>query len=73
MTAFAAGDERCNAGSVRVGIELERVLARLEESGGAENVILDGGAALDALGALAIVDPKRVGCGLECVSGAAVG
>ncbi|KFF98060.1 hypothetical protein IQ62_27530 [Streptomyces scabiei] len=68
---FAAGDERCNAGSVRVGIELERVLTRLEESGGVENVILDDGAALDVLGVLAVVDPERVGCGMGCASGAA--
>ncbi|MCX5328172.1 hypothetical protein OG773_02200 [Streptomyces sp. NBC_00140] len=65
MTTFAAGDERLNAGRVRVGIELDRVLARLEESGGAENVILDEGAALIALGALAIVDPERVGRGVR--------
>ncbi|MDQ0601930.1 hypothetical protein QF037_006275 [Streptomyces canus] len=48
-----------------MGIELDRVLARLEESGGVENVALDEGTALVALGALAIVDPKRVGCGLQ--------
>ncbi|MCX4761955.1 hypothetical protein OG562_13410 [Streptomyces sp. NBC_01275] len=54
-----------------MGIELDRVLARLGESGGAENVLLDDEAALGALGALAIVDPKRVGCDVECVSGAA--
>ncbi|MFD3618681.1 hypothetical protein ACFWWT_26270 [Streptomyces sp. NPDC058676] len=53
-----------------MGIELDRVLARLEESGGTENVILDGEAALGALGALAVVDPKRVGCDVERVSGA---
>lgn len=45
-----------------MGIELDRVLARLEESDGVENVTLDEGAALAALGALAIVDPKRVDC-----------
>ncbi|WP_405908690.1 hypothetical protein OG742_30235 [Streptomyces sp. NBC_00828] len=56
-----------------MGIELERVLARLKESGGTENVILDDEAALGALGALAIVDPKRVGCDVECVSGVAAG
>lgn len=55
-----AGAERCNAGRVRVGIELDRVLARVEESGGPENVSLDDEAALAALGALAIVDAKRV-------------
>ena len=52
-----------------MGIELDRVLARLEESGGMENVILDDEAALGVLGALAIVDPKRVGWDVECVSG----
>ncbi|ELP64989.1 hypothetical protein PV735_31790 [Streptomyces turgidiscabies] len=51
-----------------MGIELDRVVALLEESGGAENVILNAEAAIDALGALAIVDPKRVGCGVECTS-----
>jgi hypothetical protein len=54
-----------------VGIELDRVLARLEESGGRENVVLDDEAALAALGALAIVDPKRVGCDVEPARGAA--
>lgn len=54
-----------------MGIELDRVLARLEESGGTENAILDGEAALAALGALAIVDAKRIGCGTECASEAA--
>ncbi|WEH18090.1 hypothetical protein [Streptomyces sp. VNUA24] len=54
-----------------MGIELDRVLARLKESGGAENVILDDEAAFAALGALAIVDPTRVGCGVECASDAA--
>ncbi|MFI7136542.1 hypothetical protein ACIBQ5_01880 [Streptomyces massasporeus] len=49
-----------------MGIELNRVLARLEESGGVENVTLDEETALLALGALAIVDPKRVGCGAQC-------
>ncbi|MFF7469939.1 hypothetical protein [Streptomyces sp. NPDC008092] len=50
-----------------MGIELDRVLARLEESGGTENVVLDDEVALAALGALAIVDPKRVGYGVESV------
>ncbi|WP_178855109.1 hypothetical protein [Streptomyces acidiscabies] len=54
-----------------MGIELDRVLARLEESGGTENVILDDEAAFAALGALAIVDVKRVGCVVERMSGAA--
>jgi hypothetical protein len=53
-----------------VGIELDRVLARLEKSGGAENVILDDEAALGLLGALAVVDPKRVDYDVERVSGA---
>ncbi|MFI5792373.1 hypothetical protein [Streptomyces sp. NPDC051677] len=44
-----------------MGIELNRVLARLEESGGAENLILDDEVARGVLGALAIVDPVRVG------------
>ncbi len=65
--------ERCNAGRARVGIELDRVLARLEESGGTENVILDDEAALGLLGALAVVDPKRVGCDVERGSGATAG
>ncbi|MFF3976922.1 hypothetical protein [Streptomyces sp. NPDC001828] len=43
-----------------MGIELERVLARLRESGGAEKVTLDEDAAFEALGALAVVDPRRV-------------
>lgn len=53
-----------------MGIELDRVLARLKESGGAENVMLDDEAALGVLGALAIVDAKRVECRVECASGA---
>ncbi len=53
-----------------MGIDLGRVLARLEESGGAENVILDDEAVLGVLGALAIVDAKRVGCDVGRVSGA---
>ncbi|MFJ4939784.1 hypothetical protein ACIP8U_38825 [Streptomyces pseudovenezuelae] len=53
-----------------MGIELDRVLARLEESGGTENAFLDGEAALAALGALAIVDAKRIGCGMERASDA---
>jgi hypothetical protein len=52
-----------------VGIELDRVLARLEESGGTENVVLDNEAALGLLGALAVVDPKRVGSDVERASG----
>ncbi|MXM62100.1 hypothetical protein GR925_01200 [Streptomyces sp. HUCO-GS316] len=44
-----------------MGIELDRVLARLEESGGVENVVLDDESALGALGALAVVDPERIG------------
>lgn len=44
-----------------MGIELDRVLARLEKSGERENVVLGDEAALAVLGALAIVDPKRVG------------
>jgi hypothetical protein len=55
--------EHCNAGRVRVGIELDRVLARLKESDGAENATLDEEEALRVLGALAIVDPGRVGWG----------
>ncbi|MEH0588098.1 hypothetical protein QA942_30085 [Streptomyces sp. B21-106] len=43
-----------------MGIELGRVLARLEESGGVENVVLDDESAREVLGALSIVDPKRV-------------
>ncbi|GAA2513734.1 hypothetical protein [Streptomyces longisporus] len=54
-----------------MGIELDRVLARLEESGGTENVILDDEAALVALGALAVVDPKRVDREVDCARGAA--
>ncbi|MGW4979803.1 hypothetical protein [Streptomyces mirabilis] len=53
-----------------MGIELDRVLARLGESGGAENAILDEEAALGVLGALAVVDPRRVAVA-ECLSGAA--
>ncbi|MFD9390553.1 hypothetical protein ACFWBB_07380 [Streptomyces sp. NPDC060000] len=55
-----------------MGIELDGVLARLEESGGTENVILDDEAAFAALGALAIVDAKRVGCDVGHAGGAAV-
>ncbi|WSQ09016.1 hypothetical protein OG604_15230 [Streptomyces sp. NBC_01231] len=51
-----------------MGIELDRVLARLEESNGVENVILDGKAAHGALGALSIVDPKRVDRDAESLS-----
>lgn len=46
-----------------MGIELDRVLARLEESGGVENVVLGDEGALGVLGALAVVDPERIGCG----------
>ncbi len=56
--------ERRNAGGYGVGIELDRVLARLEKSGERENVVLGDDAALAVLGALAIVDPKRVGGGI---------
>lgn len=56
-----------------VGIELERVLARLAESDGREAVVLDEDAALDVLGALSVVDPKRAGRGAECLSGAVAG
>lgn len=41
-------------------IELDRVLARLEESDGVGNVVLDGELALAVLGGLAIVDPERI-------------
>lgn len=54
-----------------MGIELERVLARLAESGGREAVTLKEGAALEVLGALSVVDPKRVGRGVERPSGVA--
>ena len=53
-----------------MGIELERVLARLKESDGAENVVVDERVAHEVLGALAVVDPKRVGRRVECLSGA---
>jgi hypothetical protein len=53
-----------------VGIELDRVLARLKESNGVENVTLDEGATRDALGALSIVDSKWVDRDVECLSGA---
>lgn len=56
-----------------MGIELERVLARLAESDGREAVVLDEDAALDVLGALSVVDPKRAGRGAECLSGAVAG
>ncbi|MER6206595.1 hypothetical protein [Streptomyces sp. NPDC001642] len=62
MTAKEA--ERRNAGGYGVGIELDRVLARLEESGDRENVVLGEEVALAALGALAIVDPKRIAGGV---------
>lgn len=73
VTIRCGGRNAETRGGYGVGIELERVLARLKESGGTENVILDDEAALGALGALAIVDPKRVGCDVECVSGVAAG
>lgn len=53
-----------------MGIGLERVLARLKESHGVENVILDEKSAHDVLGALSVVDPGRVDCDAECLSGA---
>lgn len=56
-----------------MGIELERVLARLGESGGEENVVMDEGVAREVLGALAIVDPKRVDCRSECFGCVAAG
>ncbi|MCZ4098263.1 MULTISPECIES: hypothetical protein [unclassified Streptomyces] len=52
-----------------MGIELGRVLARLEESGGVENVALNDESAHEVLGALSIVDPKHVGCEAERLSG----
>ncbi|MFB9466803.1 hypothetical protein [Streptomyces cinereospinus] len=55
-----------------MGIELGRVLARLKESEGVENVALDDESAHEVLGALSIVDPKRVERRAECLSGAAV-
>ncbi|GAO08735.1 hypothetical protein TPA0598_04_03710 [Streptomyces lydicamycinicus] len=48
-----------------MGIELERVLARLKESGGVPNVHLDAGVAREVLGALSVVDPGRVERGVE--------
>ncbi|MFB7742530.1 hypothetical protein [Streptomyces sp. NPDC056132] len=60
MSPFVAAVARRKVGGERVGIELERVLARLRESGDVEGVTLDEGAAFDALGALAVVDPRRV-------------
>ncbi|MEU6475291.1 hypothetical protein ABZ858_00095 [Streptomyces sp. NPDC047017] len=56
-----------------MGIELERVMARLAESGGREAVSLDEETALEALGALSIVDPKRVGGINERLVGACTG
>lgn len=41
-------------------VELGRVLARLEESGGVPNACLGGESACELLGALAVVDPKKV-------------
>jgi hypothetical protein len=52
-----------------VAIELERVLARLEESDGRENVDLDGEVALGLLGALSIVDPQRLDCDTKGLPG----
>lgn len=45
-----------------MGIDLGRVLARLEEAEGREGAVLDDVAVLEVLGALAVVDPKRAGC-----------
>ncbi|MFE2842532.1 hypothetical protein ACFXKS_03055 [Streptomyces scopuliridis] len=56
-----------------MGIELERVLARLGESGGRGVVVLDEDAALEVLGALSVVDPNRTGRDVECLSGAVAG
>ncbi|UNO42127.1 hypothetical protein [Streptomyces sp. MST-110588] len=56
-----------------MGIELGRVLARLAESGGKENVALGEGSALDALGALSVVDPERVDCDAERLCDAVAG
>ncbi|MGM9465419.1 hypothetical protein [Streptomyces murinus] len=56
-----------------MGIELERVLARLAESGGREAVYLNESAALEVLGALSIVDPKRVEGDVECLAGIRAG
>ncbi|WP_411142348.1 hypothetical protein [Streptomyces sp. x-80] len=56
-----------------MGIELERVLARMAESGGAESVTLDEDVALEVLGVLSVVDPKRVGCDAERLGGAVAG
>lgn len=56
-----------------MGIELDRVLARLEESGGVENVVLDEEAALAVLGALAVVGPEWIGRDVERLSGAVAG
>ncbi|MER6131866.1 hypothetical protein [Streptomyces sp. NPDC001815] len=53
-----------------MGIELDRVLARLRESDGVENVVMGDVVACDALAALAIVDPKWVDRDVESLSGA---
>lgn len=45
-----------------MGIDLSRVLARLEEAGDREGAVLDDAAVLEVLGALAVVDPERAGC-----------
>ena len=50
-----------------MGIELDRVLARLEGLDARENVVLSDEVAIAVLGALAIVDPKRVGDVVEHV------
>ncbi|MEW1659771.1 hypothetical protein [Streptomyces sp. NPDC093707] len=60
-------------GEERVGIEVERVLVRLAESGGREYAALDEAATLEAVGALAIVDPARAGCDAESLRGAVAG
>ncbi|MFE9553102.1 hypothetical protein ACFYOD_06420 [Streptomyces sp. NPDC006703] len=49
-----------------MGIELERVLVRLRESEGVESASFDEGAAFEVLGALSVVDPRRVTGEGEC-------
>ncbi|MFE1923448.1 hypothetical protein ACFW91_12860 [Streptomyces asoensis] len=56
-----------------MGIELGRVLGRVAESGGVENVALDDESAREVLGALSIVDLKRVGCEPESLGRVAAG
>ncbi|TXC99048.1 hypothetical protein [Streptomyces sp. ISID311] len=56
-----------------MGIELGRVLARLKESGGVPNVHLDGELAHEVLGALSVVDPEQVECGIKQCSVAGLG